>query len=169
MIIFLVSPSIYAQISPGKTKVSIATIGQRSPEIIFNDINNNIVTLSEKRGKPIFINFWASWCTPCQDEAQMINKIFEEYKDKITFIGINLTKKDSISEAQKMIEKFHLKYNIFFDFDGNIANNYRIQTIPSSFLIDKNGIIKEKIIGVVFEVELKKKLDLLLEKPFQKT
>lgn len=112
----------------------------------------NTVKLSDLRDKPVFINFWATWCPPCVGELPHIQVKYEEYNDKIYFIAI------SVDEEQDTPISFMKRKNYSFPAGyGNvneIAQLYKLQAIPASYIISTDGIIKAKKIGSMNEATL---------------
>lgn len=101
--------------------------------------------LSEHRGKPVYINFWATWCGPCVEELPMLQKLYEEYKDRVEFIFIDC------GEDRTVVDKFKKQNNYTFPvlYDSRIdaSIKYKIEGIPVNMTIDSRGIIDNKIIG----------------------
>src|SRR5687768_11776515 len=86
------------------------------------------LALSDLRGKPVVVNFWASWCAPCEDEAPMLKDAYEEYGDEIAFVGINI--KDARSEAIEFAERYDLDFQHVRDEDGKIFDDYGLTGQP---------------------------------------
>src|SRR5690606_38451343 len=95
------------------------------------------------------INFWASWCGPCELEAPDLQKIHEEYGDVLTLYGVNSTKTDRERQAREFVEQYGFTFDVLFDREGDYTKLYRVNTYPTSFLVDKEGIIRERINGVI--------------------
>lgn len=111
--------------------------------------NNTDVSVDNFKGKPLFINFWASWCPPCQAESPDLVKAYEKYGDKVQFISINLTSQDSQPNVQAFIEKYAIKYPTLLDKSGNVAQQYEIAAIPTSLFVDSTGIIVQRYTGAI--------------------
>lgn len=117
-----------------------------APDFTLKSLDGQTVKLSDSIGKPVLINFWASWCGPCREEMPYLQKIYNDYKDTgLVFYLIN------IGESPDTINKF-LKDNgysmpVLLDSDKSVSQSYRITGIPETFFIDKNGIIRKWQIG----------------------
>lgn len=147
-------------------RTSTSNSGTSSPQINSNafnskaidfklkDLNGKDVSLSNLKGKRVFLNFWASWCPPCRGEMPDIEKLYEETKDSdLVIIAINLGEdKDT---ARSFINKNNYKFNVLLDSDEDVAQKYSITSIPTSFFIDKNGTIVAKKIGAMSYEEMK--------------
>ncbi len=110
------------------------------------DDNNLSFKLSEKRGKVIIMNFWASWCGPCRDEAPILNKLWIDYRDKgVEFLGIGYL--DNPGDAKRFKTEVGMAYPTAPD-DGTIVSRaYRVRQVPETYLVDKQGVIKLHIPG----------------------
>lgn len=131
------------------------------------DENLKEVRLSDYIGKPVVLNFWASWCTPCQSEMPGFNEMSKKYsKDKVAILMINLTDGDreTVSTAQRYIENNKYDIKILYDTQLDAAKKYNIASIPRTIFIDKEGnIFKDNSAGVISEEELEAQIKLLLE------
>jgi len=99
------------------------------------------ISLADYQGKPVFINFWASWCPPCQAENPDMVKAYAKYGDKVQFIGVNLTSQDTLPDVTAFLEKYDIKYPIALDTKGTVAPQYQILGIPTSIFVNRQGII----------------------------
>ena len=101
---------------------------------------NKRVELSDFKGKPIVINFWASWCGPCREEMPFLEKAWDEYRDKgVIFLGIN--ELDEEKNAKDFLNLFGVSYTNLEDSSGEVANAYSVAALPVTFFIDKEGKI----------------------------
>ena len=122
-------------------------IGDYAPDFSIKDMSGDIYKLSQKRGKVIFINFWATWCKPCLDEMPSIEEMFRMFKnDNIEVIGISIDKhgKDVV---KSFIERFDISFPILLDLTEEVGLEYGITGVPETFIVDEKGIIVEKVIG----------------------
>ncbi|MHA6483675.1 TlpA family protein disulfide reductase [Paenibacillus sp. strain BS8-2] len=100
-------------------------------------------------GKLIFVNFWASWCGPCEMEAADLQKLHEQYGDVMTMYGVNSTNYDKERSAREFVEEHGLTFPMLMDREGAVTKQYKVNTFPTSFLIDGEGVIRERINGVI--------------------
>lgn len=129
----------------GGTSFSTAAfIGDPAPEFSLPSLNKTQVSLGDFKGDVVFVNFWASWCPPCKQEFPELNKLADEYKDKkFKMLAINLDKSQARVEKYLKsigVEKFNME--ILLDPDSKVVASYVARSMPSSFVIDKNGTIK---------------------------
>ena len=106
------------------------------------------ITLEDLRGKAVFLNFWASWCTPCRDEARDLEAAWQKVKDKeMIFLGVAL--QDSDQASREFLKEFNVTYPNGKDESGKIAVDYGTWGIPESFFIDPQGRITYKHVGAI--------------------
>ncbi|MFQ5867738.1 MAG: TlpA disulfide reductase family protein [bacterium] len=135
-----------------------------APDFTLSKLDGNSLTLSDFKGKVIILNFWATWCPPCRMEIPDFVELYEKYKDEgLLIIGVNLDGGDSRSVKQ-FLEKYKINYPIVL---GNVkvTEDYGgIRAIPTTFVIDRNGNIREKYVGyrprATFEDQAKKLLEI---------
>ena len=99
------------------------------------------VKLSDMRGKPVVLNFWASWCPPCKAEMPDFDEICKEYDGKVTFMMVNLTDgvQETVESARNFIHMMEYSFPVYYDTDMDASNTYGIQSIPTTFFIDAEG------------------------------
>ena len=115
-------------------------------EIQLKDQNGRLTSFSEFRGKIVFINFWTSWCLACVIEMPSMEKLHEKFKDKdFVMVGINL--QESEATILKFYKEHKLTFTTLLDSTGDVGNAFRIRGIPTTFILDKNGIIIGKALG----------------------
>ncbi len=114
--------------------------------------------LSDLRGKVVFVNFWASWCVPCRDEQPVLEKTWQQYRDKgVVFVGIDYV--DTEPAALAYLKEFKVSYPNGPDLGTRISPRYHIQGVPESFLVDRQGNIVWFKIAPIAESELTAQLD----------
>jgi peroxiredoxin len=119
------------------------TVGAIAPEIVLNDADGTEIRLSDYRGKTVLVDFWASWCAPCRKANPKLEVLYQKYKENdFVILGVSLdTKKASWINA---VQKDKITYPQVNDpalWDSTAAKAYGVEALPSSFLIDKDGII----------------------------
>lgn len=138
-------------INSNQTEVEIRDekplVGFMAPNFTLVDKDGNEVTLEQYRGKAVFVNFWASWCPPCKEEMPYIQEAYNEYGDEIVFLLVNVTPGDSKEAALNFMDLNNYDMPVLFDLDGSVSDLYRASSIPTSFFIDKDGIIKARHAG----------------------
>jgi len=123
---------------------------------------NGEISLEDFKGKPVVVNFWATWCGPCKQEIPFFEKTWREYKDKgVIFIGIDVM--DDKDSAIKFIDKLGVSYINLYDPSGKTSNSYRVVALPATFFIDKDGNIAVKHYGSFLGNEAEKEFKSCLE------
>lgn len=112
-----------------------------------------VVNLSDYFGKPIVINFWATWCGSCKSELPAFENLNNKYDGQVQFLMVNLT--DGYTETKKGVEEFvknnNYNFNVFYDTQGIAANNYNVISIPQTVFIDSDGNVVKTQIGAMPE------------------
>jgi len=117
-------------------------------------------SLDNLRGRPVVLNFWASWCVSCREEAREMEKFWQAHKDRVAVVGIAI--QDNQADAKKFAAYFGKTYALGLDEDGKAAIDYGVSGVPETFLIDRNGIIQHKEIGPVDSAQLEGLLSKIL-------
>jgi cytochrome c biogenesis protein CcmG/thiol:disulfide interchange protein DsbE len=124
--------------------------------------NGGELTLSNLKGKPVVINFWASWCPPCRDEAPILEEVWQLYRERgVTFIGVDIQDKEE--DARAYIEEFDITYPNGQDLDGRITIDYGVGGIPVTFFVDREGMIVSRWVGAINQNLLVERLEELLK------
>lgn len=125
----------------------IATVGQAAPDIELFDSNREKITLSSLKGSVVFINFWATWCESCVEELPSINRLFGYFSNNTNLKILTVLYKDDIHNALQYMSRNRYSFPVFFTMDSSAAKKYGITGVPETFIIDKKGIVRDKIIG----------------------
>ncbi len=129
-----------------------AQASQTAPDFSFAYLDGTKASLTQLRGKPVFLNFWATWCPPCVGEMPHFNAVYPRYKDKINFLAVSLD--DNMQEAAAFIQQQGYSFPVGYGNVNDLAGKYDIQGIPTSLLLDADGKIIASKIGAMTETEL---------------
>lgn len=142
----------------GAANASAPTEGEAAPDFELTSLDGEAVRLSDYRGKKVILNFWATWCPPCKAEMPHMQKFYEANKDKgIEVLAVNLTSIDKGEDSvQAFVEEFGLTFPIPMDRDGKLGPQYQAVTIPTTYIIDTEGIIQKKMVGPMDEAMMQK-------------
>lgn len=122
-------------------------------------------TLSDYKGKTVFLNFWATWCPPCREEMPYINELYEEYKnnqDDVVILGVafpNMGREGTEEDIKVFLVNNNYKFPVVFDEGGTMVIEYGINAFPSTFIINKDGYIDKYIPGAMDKETMKKLID----------
>ncbi|MBI4296185.1 MAG: TlpA family protein disulfide reductase [Chloroflexi bacterium] len=139
----------------------VARVSRPSADFTLPLFSGGNLTLSSLRGKPVVINFWASWCVPCREEAPILERTWRLYKDKgVTFIGVDI--QDRESDARAYIKEFGITYPNGPDIGGKFTIDYGVSGIPVTFFVNREGLIVSRWVGAINERILVSRIEDLL-------
>jgi len=143
--------------APGATFVVTGTEteglqpGQRAPELVGQsggqevglvDLDGNPIRLSDFKGRPVWLNFWATWCPPCQQETPVLREVYENHRDEgLALIAISV-QETSPEDVSVYVETYDLDYTVGFDATSAVFTAYRAYGLPTQLFIDRDGIIR---------------------------
>ena len=132
-------------------------IGREAPDFTLEDLDGNSIRLNDLRGKVVFLNFWATWCPPCRAEMPDIEEIYQQYKDQdVVILGIDI--QESPNKVRSFVKDGGYTWTMLLDETAVAANLYNVRAIPTSYFIDREGIIKAISIGGMSSATIKAKL-----------
>lgn len=134
-------------------------IGDVAPNFVLETIDGKRIKLSSFRGKKaVFINFWATWCPFCIEEMPDIQRVSEEFEEEMVVLGIN--RAESIDQMRIYLDDFpvEMTYPTLKDPEDVLARAYNVRVMPTSYFIDKEGIIREKKLGFMTIEEMREKI-----------
>ena len=133
-------------------------IGRPAPPFTLPLFDGNVLRLEDLRGRVVFVNFWASWCVPCREEAPVLEAASRTYRTRaVVFMGINVQDKES--DARAFLDEFGITYTNGIDHGNKIAVDYGVYGIPETFIIDRAGRIAYKQTGAMTSAAIAAKLD----------
>jgi peroxiredoxin len=131
--------------------------GNIAPDFTLFSLDGKAMKLSELKGKKVILNFWATWCPPCKAEMPHMQSFYEEEKDHhVIILAVNLTTSEkNKANVEKFVKENGITFPVLLDSQGEIGNVYQAFTIPTSYVIDSNGVIQQKIIGPISKEMMK--------------
>nr|NIV99410.1 redoxin domain-containing protein [Candidatus Saccharibacteria bacterium] len=115
-------------------------------EVTLKDLNGQQVSLSDFRGKIVFINFWTTWCLACVIEMPSMEKLHQKFKDK-DFVMLAINLQESASKIKQFYKEYKLTFTTLLDTTGDVGTGFGIRSIPTTYILDKNGRIIGKALG----------------------
>ena len=150
--------------NPGETAAETEEKGSEAPDFTVYDLEGNAYKLSDFRGKPVLLNFWASWCGPCQMEMPDFQKFYETHGDKVNFVIVNLTdgQQETVESASAFIAEKGYTFPVYYDTDIDAAMKYGVSAVPVSYFTDAEGYFVAWAQGALSADMLQQGMDLLL-------
>jgi len=122
--------------------------GFLAPDFTLETLDGESVTLSDLRGRALLVNFWATWCPPCRAEMPAFQKAYRDYEEQgFMIVAVNATLQDNPTDIIAFVEEYGLSFPIVLDNNGAVNQLYQVRSLPTSFFINKEGIISEVVIG----------------------
>lgn len=119
------------------------------------------IQLSDSRGKLTIINFWASWCGPCKEEAPHLQTFYDKHHDEIELLAVNVTAKDKIDDVKAFVKEYNLTFPVLLDETGDVSMTYGAFTIPTTIFLNEYGEIVHEVAGPLSEQYLYDIIDTL--------
>ena len=120
---------------------AMADEGEPATDFTLKAANGKNIKLSELRGTVVMLNFWASWCGPCRTEMPLLDDLYQQYRDYgFTVLGVNLD--ESRDQADRLLEKIPVTFPVLFDPQNQTSEAYGVDAMPTTVLIDRNGVIR---------------------------
>ena len=135
--------------SAADTVQTNSMVGQAAPDITVTAASGQKVTLSSLRGKPVVLNFWASWCPPCQNEMPDYESLYQTYGDDAAFVMVDCVgmRSETVETGKAFLKEKGYTFPAYFDTDQSAATAYGLTSIPRSYYIDKDGVVRFYIEG----------------------
>lgn len=139
---------------------STAKVGQAAPDFTLKNLNGESVSLSNYKGKVVLLDFWATWCGPCRMSTPALVRLNEKFKDRgLTVLGISMD--ENIDNVKPFVTEEKVQHNILYAEGSNVAYSYQIEAIPTLYLIDKQGVIRQQYSGYSSQTEQTLEKDIL--------
>jgi len=139
--------------------------GRAAPDFVLRQLDGDPLRLSDLQGKPLIVNFWATWCASCRAEIPDLIQLYEDQESNgLVLIGVNL--RENEAAVRSFVADFGITYPVLFDRDGDVAATWRIggpnQGIPSTYFIDRRGVVRKVVFGTVTAKQAAEGLSLIL-------
>jgi thiol-disulfide isomerase/thioredoxin len=123
--------------------------GEQAPQFRLALLGGGTLNLADLRGKPVVVNFMASWCPPCRAEMPAFERAWQKHKDRVVFVGVAV--EDTESAAKALVEKTGVTYPVGLDEGNVIARAYELKGMPTTVFLDPNGAVVKRVTGEVTE------------------
>lgn len=136
----------------------VRTALRRAPDFTLQLYDGETLRLADLRGKPVMVNFWASWCPPCRQEAPLLERTWRAYREQgVVFVGVNIW--DREEDARRFLAEFDITFPTGSDPNGAVSIDYGLTGIPETYFVDRDGRVARKWIGPFTEPALRAFLD----------
>lgn len=145
LLLILIGVAFYGVLNQQDTPVEEAVKGNEAIDFTLKDPDGKEISLSDYKGKKVFLNFWATWCNPCKKEMPEMEKIHQTYPDTVV-LAVNI---DSEKDIKGFMKNLDLTFPTVLDIDGEVNKKYNVVSIPTSFFINEKGVIEKKVVGLL--------------------
>jgi cytochrome c biogenesis protein CcmG, thiol:disulfide interchange protein DsbE len=153
--------TITAMVRPAPTPVTTADIGQAAPAMRLPLLGGGEIDLETYRGRPVVLNFWATWCEPCRAEMPVLEQAQQKYREQgLAVLGVDLQERDE--DVQAFLTQIGVTFPTMMDRTGEVARQWRATGLPTTFLIDRQGIIRDVRVGPFTHEMLEERLAKIL-------
>lgn len=167
--------------APGSSFVAVGDpvqglrVGDLAPEFIgttasgqtvqLTDLDGNPIKLADLKGRPVWINFWASWCPPCQAETPVLRDVYNEHvADGLALVAISV-QETTPDDVRSYVQRYNLPYTVGFDATSAIFHTYHAYGLPTQMFLDRNGVIRNVVLGPVNRAQVEQILAPLISRP----
>jgi peroxiredoxin len=155
---------LVSQVAPADAKFAdLATapeVGKLAPNFRLETIDGGSLQLSDLRGRPVFLNFWATWCFSCVTEMPAMQRLADKYGDQVVVLGVNTG--EPADRALAFATAQEIRYPLVLDPDLTVTETYGVRAMPTSLFIDVNGVVHSVSFGVLFPDQMEERLAPLL-------
>jgi cytochrome c biogenesis protein CcmG/thiol:disulfide interchange protein DsbE len=138
-----------------------ARLGSAAPDFTLQSIDGTSVRLSDFKGKPILINFWATWCVPCREEMPLLQATYEQYREQgLVILAVDM--EEDASLVRRWVEQGGYTFTFLLDSDGELLKRYNVTAAPTSYFLSPEGVIKDLKLGALSRGDLQSKVEAVL-------
>ncbi|MBA2252053.1 MAG: TlpA family protein disulfide reductase [Nitrospirales bacterium] len=124
------------------------TVGKEAPDFALPNLEDKNVRLSDYRGKVVFLNFWATWCKPCREEMPSMEVLYKNFdRDGLVVLAVSIDRVTTKKDIPPFVSSMNLTFPVLVDSWGQTDKRYKLMGVPETYIIDQQGILREKIIG----------------------
>ncbi|MBM7691390.1 peroxiredoxin [Peribacillus deserti] len=132
--------------------------GNSAPDFELKTLEGKSVKLSDYRGKKVMLNFWATWCPPCKKEIPEMEEYSKQMADDQVILAVNM---DPAADVKGFAAKMGMTFPILLDSENEVNTTYKVISIPTTYFIDSNGVIKKKILGAMTKKDMTEQMNAL--------
>jgi cytochrome c biogenesis protein CcmG, thiol:disulfide interchange protein DsbE len=130
------------------SKYEPLTVGKPAPDFDLPDLDDNQIRLSDFRGKVVFLNFWATWCKPCREEMPSMEVLYKNFEgDGLVVLAVSIDRVTTKQDIPPFVKSLNLTFPVLIDSWGQTDKRYKLMGVPETYIIDRHGVLREKVIG----------------------
>ena len=131
------------------------------PDFTLETVDGKTVSLSDYRGRPVVINFWATWCAPCREEMPLLQETYDAHRDDgLVVIGVNV--RETPEKVKRFLAEVGVEFPVLLDSEGAAVNRYLVTSLPLTFFVDREGRLRTLVVGGMTEAVLEERLARIL-------
>ncbi|MFJ7734997.1 thiol-disulfide oxidoreductase ResA [Lysinibacillus sp. NPDC097287] len=143
-----------------KDKVELVKVGSEAPDFTLVDLNGEKHKLSDYKGQGVFLNFWGTWCKPCEKEMPAMDRQYQSFKDQgVQTLAVNIAQTDF--EVQSFVDKYDLSFPVVIDKTKSVMTAYNVGNLPATVMIDPDGKVAKIITGEMSEADIASYMELV--------
>lgn len=142
--------------SPQSEATTSPTVGHLAPNFLLESFSGQPVRLSDLRGTPVFLNFWATWCIFCISEMPAMQQVADQYDGRLAVVGINVG--EALGDAHPFVERNTITYTLLLDSNREVTKAYQVRTMPTSLFIDEHGVVVQVHYGVLTPPQMEEEI-----------
>jgi len=151
--------TIYSNLT--KEKTAVLKVGDKAPDFALIDMNGEKHQLSDYKGQGVFLNFWGTWCKPCEREFPLMDKHYQDYKDQgLQILAVNIG--ESNFSVQKYVDRKGLTFPVLIDHNKSVMETYNINPLPTTMLVNPEGKIEKIITGEMSDEAIKGNMEQIM-------
>lgn len=144
----------------GENSVTAPAVGYVAPDFTLPTLSGETFTLSEQLGQPVVINFWATWCPPCRAEIPFFQSAARKYNGQVAVVGVD--DGEPVPLVRDFVNQLGMTYPVPLDEDSAVSKTYRINSLPTTYFVDRDGVIRDIHIGIISQAVLEERIAQLL-------
>ena len=157
------NPDPSSNLSGSSPALSGVATGSAAPDFTLKTLDGGQVSLSDLHGRPVFINFWASWCAPCREEMPDIVEAYNRHRDAgLVVLAIDNTQLDVVEDVRAFVREFQMPFPVLLDEEGAATKAFGVLGLPTSVFVDRDGIVRGVNVGPLTEDTLAEYLAVIL-------
>ncbi len=130
------------------SKYEPLTVGKVAPDFALPDLQDRTIRLSDFRGKVVFLNFWATWCQPCKEEMPSMEVLYKTFeRDGLVVLAVSIDRVTTKQNIPPFVNSMNLTFPVLVDSWGQTDKRYKLMGVPETYIIDQEGVLREKVIG----------------------